>query len=365
MNCYRSNMPPKVTVIVASYNNARYLPACLDSLLHQTFTDFEALVVDDCSTDNSLEICQQYSKRDPRIRVITTEKNRGVIYTKHLGLEEAHGDYVAVLDSDDVALPQRLAKQAAWLDSHPDTVLVAGYYGVIDANDQVIKRQKKAPLNDTSIRWWLTFGTCLIHSTVMYRREPALACGGYDIAFVHGEDIDLMSKLLARGKFEAIPHVMSYWRSHQSSVTKYVSSEERERDYVALIKRSIQLQTKQEVDLDVAAAVFYNTKRPAKNAAVFKAGVETMIRAFDYYYHSEEKSPAEQKALARSFIKHVSRLRKRNKKQAWWSNGKSDWTRALKFLISEKGYRWYLDKKLFTKLKLIDLFQLTKISFTR
>ena len=213
-------MPPKVTVIVASYNNARYLPACLDSLLHQTFSDFEVLVADDCSTDNSLEICQQYSKRDPRIRVITTEKNQGVTYVKHLGLKEATGEYIAVLDSDDVALPQRLEKQAAWLDSHPDTVLVAGYYGVIDANDRVIKRQKKAPIDDTSIRWWLTFGNCLIHSTVMYRGKPALDCGGYDVSFFHGEDIELYAKLLTVGKFEALPEVVSYWRSHRSSVTK-------------------------------------------------------------------------------------------------------------------------------------------------
>lgn len=359
-----SDMKPKVTVIVASYNNARFLPACLDSLLSQTFPDFEVLVIDDRSTDNSLEICQQYSKRDPRIRVITTEKNQGVTFAKHLGLKKAHGNYVAVLDSDDVALPQRLEKQVAWLDSHIDTVLVAGYYGVIDANDKIIKHKKKVPVDDTSIRWWLTFGNCLIHSTVMYRRAPALVCGGYDVAFVHGEDIDLMSKLLTLGKFEAIPEVMSFWRSHRSSVTKYVASEERERYYVALVKRSIQLQTRQDVDLDVAAAVFYNTKTPAKNEAAFGAGIDLLIQAFNYFCNSEQKSTSEKKALARCFIKHLSRLRKRNKKQAWWSSGKNDLYKALKFLQIEKRYRWYLDKKLFTNLKLIDLVQLIKISFS-
>ncbi len=360
-----SDMKSKVTVIVASYNNARFLPACLDSLLNQTFPDFEVLIVDDCSTDNSLEICQEYANRDSRFRIITPEKNQGVTFAKHHGLKKASGNYVAVLDSDDVALPQRLEKQVEWLDSHHETVLVAGYYGVIDANDKIIKRKKKVPVDDTSIRWWLTFGNCLIHSTVMYRKAPALACGGYDVAFIHGEDIDLMSKLLTLGKFEAIPEVMSFWRSHRSSVTKYVASEERERYYVALVNRSIQLQTWQDVDLDVAAAVFYNTKTPAKNAAVFKAGVETMMRAFDNFYHSAEKDASEKKALARCFIKHLSRLKKRNKKQTWWSSGKNDWFEALKFLLFERGYCWYLDKKLFANLKLIDLVQLFKISFIR
>ncbi|HEX9971692.1 MAG TPA: hypothetical protein VGD14_06440, partial [bacterium] len=171
--------------------------------------------------------------------------------------------------------------------------------------------------------------------------------------------------LLTLGRFEAIPEVMSYWRSHQSSVTKHVASEERERDYVTLVKRSIQLQTKEEVDLDVAAAVFYNTRQPAKNAAVFTAGVETMIRAFDYFYHSSEKDISEKKALARCFIKHLSRLKKRNRKQAWWSNGKNEWTKALRFLLLEKSYCWYLDKKLLANLKLIDLVQLINISFGR
>ncbi|MCU0645393.1 MAG: hypothetical protein MUC94_14195, partial [bacterium] len=242
--------------------------------------------------------------------------------------------------------------------------LVAGYYGVIDANDKIIKHKKKVPVDDTSIRWWLTFGNCLIHSTVMYRRAPALACGGYDVAFIHGEDIDLMSKLLTLGKFEAIPEVMSFWRSHRSSVTKYVAAEERERYYVALVKRSIQLQTRQEVDLDVAAAVFYNSKRPAKNEAAFGAGIDLLIQAFNYFCNSEQKNTSAKKALARCFIKHLSRLRKRNKKQAWWHQGKNSWIEALQFLVNERGYRWYLDKKLLTNLKLVDLVQLIKISFS-
>lgn len=356
-------MNPKVTVVVASYNNSKFLPACLDSLYRQNYVDFEVLVVDDCSTDNSYEVCQNYIEHDRRFRLIRLKKNHGITFVRSIGLKEASGEYVAVLDSDDVAAPKRLVNQAGWLDSHSDTVLVAGYYGVIDSNGKIIKHRKKVPVDDTSIRWWLTFGNCLIHSTVMYRKEIALASGGHDTSFIHGEDIELFSKLITYGEIEAIPEVVSYWRSHKKSFTKQIASEERERDYLAVVNRSIQLQTMQEVNMDITSAVFYNTKRPAKNKLVFSEAIDVLIRAFDHFYHPGERSNSQKQILARCFIKHTSRLRKRNQKETWWRIGKNDWTRALKYLICKKDYRWYFDRKLFTNLKLIDLFHLIKISF--
>jgi len=354
-------MPPKVTVLVASYNNARFLPACLESVLSQTYSDFEVLVVDDCSTDDSQKIAEHYSRADGRVKLITTDKNRGVTYTKHLGLQRATGEYVAVLDSDDMARPHRLAKQVAWLDSHPETVLVAGDYGVIDAAGRIIKRQKRVPHDDVSIRWWLTFGNCLIHSTVMYRRQPAIEDDSYDPSYFHGEDLDLYTKLLRVGKFAALPEVVSLWRSHRASVTKYVPSEERDRYYIELVQRSIQWQTGQDVDFDTAAAVFYNTKRPARSDIAFRAGIHTLITAFDYFHESAPRSQSHQNALARCFIKHLVRLRKRNKKQTWWHDGRDDWVRGLRFLIVDAGYRWYRDSKLWLNLPLPELFQLIKI----
>lgn len=351
-------MVPKVTVIVASYNNARFLPACLDSLLHQTFADFEVLVVDDCSTDNSLEIARTYSQRDPRIRVISTEQNQGVTHTKHLGLRSATGEYVAILDSDDIARPERLEMQVAWLDLHPETILVAGDYGVIDANGKTITRRKRVPGDDVAIRWWLTFGNCLIHSTVMFRRQPASDSGGYDRYYFHGEDLDLYGKLLRLGKFAAIPAVVSLWRSHRASVTKYVTSEEREQYYIELVQRSILWQTGQQVDFDTAAAVFFNTKRPARSETAFRAGIETMIAAFSHFYEAAQKRTAARKILARCFIKHLVRLKKRNKNQPWWHDGKGDWLRGWRFLVSEIGHRCYLDRRMWLNLSPIEILPL-------
>jgi glycosyltransferase involved in cell wall biosynthesis len=356
-------MAPKVSVIVASYNNGRFLPACLGSLVQQTYVDFEVLVVDDCSTDNSLEIAQAYSQSDSRIRAIRTERNQGVTNAKHLGLEAARGEYVAILDSDDVSCPQRLEKQVAWLDSHPADVLVAGAYGVINADGKIVKRRKKVPADDVSIRWRLTFGNCLIHSAVMYRRMPAIDSGGYDPYYFHGEDLDIYSKLLRVGKFAALPEVVCYYRRHRASVTKYVAAEERERYYVELAQRSIRWQTNQKVDIDVAAAVFYNTKRPAISEDAFLAGIETMIRALDHFYQEGVPNNADRKQLARCFIQHLIRLRKRNRNQSWWSQGYRQWFAALHYLVQHCGYRWHFDRKLLVKLQLAEFFQLAKASF--
>jgi len=126
---------PRVTVTMMVYNAERYLRQAIDSVLNQTFTDFELLFLDDASTDRSLEIIQSYS--DPRIRLIRNENNRGVAYSRSKALPLARGEYVAVLDADDVALPERLQVQVSYLDSHPDICLVGSSCQVIEEDGSV------------------------------------------------------------------------------------------------------------------------------------------------------------------------------------------------------------------------------------
>ena len=105
-----------VSVVIPAYNRERYLADAVDSVLAQTFTDFELLIVDDGSRDRTVEIAKSY--RDPRIRLVRHERNRGVAAARNTGVAEARGAYVAFLDSDDVAYPDRLARQVAFLDAH-------------------------------------------------------------------------------------------------------------------------------------------------------------------------------------------------------------------------------------------------------
>jgi glycosyltransferase involved in cell wall biosynthesis len=322
---------PKVTVMVANYNTSRYLRDCLNSLLDQTYPDFEVLMIDDGSTDDSSDICEHYVQRDPRFRLLKLEHNYGLTYVRHIALPQARGELIAILDADDIASPQRLEAQVAYLEKNPETVLLGSYYGIIDAAGKIKRKKKKVPCSDTEIRWWLTFGNCLIHSTIMYRKKQALECGGYDPAILRGEDIELHSKIIAHGKAEAIPRVLACWRTHQKSMTKDLAQEELEKYYLRVVQHAIGLHTHQTVDDDVASSLFYNTKRPAKNISIFKRSMAVLLKTFHTY--ESRGDGVDRRRLAKCFLKHLNKMKKRNSKETWWKEGEIIWNRTFHHLL--------------------------------
>ena len=112
---------PKISVVMPAYNAENYIREAIDSILAQTFRDFEFLIIDDGSTDHTVEIIRSYS--DSRIRLYQNERNMGVAATLNRGLDLARGEYIARMDADDISLPERFAKQAAYMDAHPDVAV--------------------------------------------------------------------------------------------------------------------------------------------------------------------------------------------------------------------------------------------------
>jgi glycosyltransferase involved in cell wall biosynthesis len=127
---------PKVTVLIAVYNGERFLREALDSVLAQTFTDFELLVVNDGSTDETVTILESYS--DQRIRVITNRRNIRVVGSLRRGLNYARGEYIARIDAEDIALPERLEKQVRYLDFHPEVGMVSSRCLAIDEDGRPV-----------------------------------------------------------------------------------------------------------------------------------------------------------------------------------------------------------------------------------
>ena len=113
---------PKVSILMPVYNSAEFLREAIESMLSQSFKDFEFLIVDDGSTDGSAGILAEYVEKDSRIRIIRNEKNQGIVYSLNRGLKECTGEYIARMDSDDIALKERLDKQIAVLDKNPDII---------------------------------------------------------------------------------------------------------------------------------------------------------------------------------------------------------------------------------------------------
>lgn len=198
-------------------DGGRYLRAALDSVLGQTFDDFELLVVDDGSLDDTADILA--SVRDPRLRLLRNAESQGVTRSLNIGLQAARGTYVARMDADDLCAPDRLARQVAFLDAHPDHVLLGSSLLSIDAQGRVLRRRIK-PMNDMRLRWAMLFRTVIHHPTAMFRRVmPDGAPAKYDESCAAAQDYELWLRLLQQGKGAILAEPLLSYREHPESVS--------------------------------------------------------------------------------------------------------------------------------------------------
>jgi glycosyltransferase involved in cell wall biosynthesis len=210
---------PKVSVVTAVYNGAKYLRETLRSILDQTFSDLEYILVDDGSTDGSVDIIRSIG--DPRIRLLENDQNRRLVYTRNRGIAEARGDYVALTDHDDVSLPTRLAEQVRFLDDNPEFGLVATWYEYINLTGvPVVKRQirRYAPAEcSASLLYRNVFG----NSTLMVRRS-AIPDPPYAAEFPLCEDYDFLAKVARRHPIALVPEVLVKYRLTTGSYSNFV-----------------------------------------------------------------------------------------------------------------------------------------------
>ncbi len=217
-------MTPRVTVLMPIHNVEKHLRAALDSVLAQTFTDFELLIIDDCSTDSTPAILDTYT--DPRIIRLRNAHNLGLVASLNRGIAAARGTYLARMDGDDICLPGRLAAQVAHMDAHPDIVLLGTKYVHIDDDDAYVYGGAEAPPPPEPgtrgyLRWSLLWMTSIQHPTALIRRA-ALGDLRYDAAFFTAEDYELWTRLGRLGAVERLPDVLLRYRVNPAgiSVTK-------------------------------------------------------------------------------------------------------------------------------------------------
>jgi len=207
---------PRVSVLMSVYNGARYLRDAVDSILGQTFTDFEFIIVDDGSTDETPAILNSYT--DPRIVRLRNETNIGLTRSLNKGLVVARGEYVARQDADDVSLPRRLAKQVEFLDGHPVIGLVGSAYEEF-YEDGRLQRAVQMPLQPADIREQLFYGHCFCHGSAMARIRCLHAVGDYDEEYEVAQDRDLWLRLAERFDLANLPEVLYKLRISVGSVT--------------------------------------------------------------------------------------------------------------------------------------------------
>lgn len=207
---------PQVTVLMTVYNGERYLHASLQSVLNQTFKNFEFLIVNDCSTDNSLDLIKSY--KDSRIFIHNNEVNLGQTKSLNVGLRLAKGKYIARMDADDMAFPSWLDKSVDYIRRHPEYAAVGSAAIVMNESGRM-KKVQKTPTNFAEVIFHIFFGNAINHVGALFNKEIILKNGGYNEEFKIAQDYELWSSLIRDAqRFVNIPDVLVAVRVHESSL---------------------------------------------------------------------------------------------------------------------------------------------------
>lgn len=211
---------PRITVLMPVYNCELYIKEAVDSILNQTFDDFEFLIIDDASTDETVSIIKAYN--DSRIQLIEKPQNSGYTNSLNFGLSIARGEYIARMDGDDISLRERFAKQVAFLDANPDVVLCGTIISII-GSDKIIK----LPESHEDIKLSLLKGNCIVHPSVMFRNQKLKDFSIlYDVYKEPAEDFDLWVRLLSIGKLYNLQEVLLNYRVHILQVSQKRESQQ-------------------------------------------------------------------------------------------------------------------------------------------
>lgn len=217
------NIPsPLVSVVMSVYNGAAYLREAMDSILSQTYSNFEFIIINDGSSDGSLAIIQSYS--DERIRLIDNGTNKGLIDSLNAGISVATGKYIARMDADDISLPGRFEKQVAFMETDTAVGVCGCDYTLFSENKETYSSAFKT---HDEILGWMLFNASVAHPSLMIRasvlkeQRPV-----FNAEYKHAEDYDLWSRLLFTSRFGAVNEVLFKYREHAGQVTKVYHGEQ-------------------------------------------------------------------------------------------------------------------------------------------
>jgi len=219
MPIMKNNIKPLVSIIMPVYNPGKYLIEAIESILNQTFSNFELIIVDDASIDNSWKTIKSYAKKDSRIVAIKNKINLGVSLTSNIGISQAKGKFLARMDADDISTLDRLEKQVNFLKRNPQVVVVGGQCTIVDENDQIVGF-KKFPTENKQIRdmiFWavpIQQGYMMINKSLLPKNFV-----WYSPSKFSAEEVDLYFNLLKFGQFANLSDNLYFYRQISTSLS--------------------------------------------------------------------------------------------------------------------------------------------------
>lgn len=208
----------EISVLMCVYNGDVFLVEAIESILAQTFSAFEFVIVDDASSDQTARILKRYAELDSRIRIITNEKNLGLTKSLNIGLAACRGKYIARMDADDIALPERFMTQYWFMEEHPTLAVLGSFVQIIDEKGKVLGERKLAVIYE-HIKERMLFNNQFIHSTLFFRSDILKENGGYDENFRKSQDYELMFRLAAKYPVANLPEKLLKLRFHTGSIS--------------------------------------------------------------------------------------------------------------------------------------------------
>lgn len=205
---------PKVSVLMPAYNSEKYISEAIESILNQTYKDFEFIIINDGSTDKTANIIKEYAGKDKRIKFINHKKNTGISKTRNDLLKMAKGEYLAYLDSDDIAINTRLKKQVKFLEKHTDIGVVGGSFQCFGEVNVIVKHPEKITFFSLLQQCCIANPTVLIRKSVLTKNNIT-----YNQDYKTSEDYELWSRLVLVTKIQNIPDVLTKYRVLQKSLS--------------------------------------------------------------------------------------------------------------------------------------------------
>lgn len=297
-----SRTPPprdavKVSVIVPAYNASAFLRQSVESILSQTFTDFELIVVDDCSTDDTPAILASYT--DPRLRVVRNPHNLGVVGARNRAMELARGELVASFDADDVSLPLRLARQVAFLDANPAVGLVGTASRYLEAGTLGPGRRVERP-TPMLIRWLLHVTNPLVHPSLMYRADAVRRLGVLlRDEFKYAEDFDFHHRMLGIADVAFIDEPLILYRRHPGAITVTHEPMVRARAAEVLVTPYRRWFGSEAEDAATLVATHVMARDSARSAADLQRLSDVLSRLTEGFHNLYAVSDSDRSAIAR------------------------------------------------------------------
>ncbi len=215
---------PAISVIMPAYNAQEYLGRAIESILSQTFNDFEFIIINDASQDNTAEILATYQKKDKRIRVIKNKEHLLIAASLNKAVNTSRAAIIARMDADDVSMPNRLELQYSFMSNNPDIAVLGANITIVDKKGTVILK-REYPTKSEELKKIMFLYSPFAHPVVMFRKKAFLEFGGYNLKMVPCEDIDLWFKIGSKYKFASIPEsVLQYTILPNSSTHKSLKS---------------------------------------------------------------------------------------------------------------------------------------------